>query len=100
MFSIVSGEIDVTVTQQVLEEFGESDCCVDGARLENDINKAIEALNQDEYEVVSVTPIASGKYDHMHEKDYNSATGVGWGYGYGYGYSYTSGVIITAKKIA
>jgi hypothetical protein len=56
----------------------------------------VEKLNQDGFEVVSVTPVTSGDYSW---KTY--AGGVGdssYGHGYGYGYSYTSSLIITARK--
>ena len=70
-----------------------------------DIQYACNELDQKGYEVIKISEITNGMYDHHHDtrKDYsymseNKAYGWGWGYGYGYGYSLTHGVIITAKQ--
>ncbi len=68
---------------------GYSDCKVDGERLAQDIQKAIDELNSDGYEIVSTVPVISGNHK------YGSAGATG---GYGYGYSYTEGIMIIARK--
>jgi hypothetical protein len=65
---------------------------IDGEQLTWDLQKAIAQLNNDGYEIVSVTPVISGY------GTYKAETGA-FGYSYGYGYSYTEGVIIVARKI-
>lgn len=78
---------------------GYSDSIVDDERLTDDLNKVVESLNKDGYELVSVVPITSGIYDYKCEL---KSGGEGYksfgGYGYGYGYSFTSSLIVTAKK--
>ncbi len=70
---------------------GISDCRIDSLRLSKDLANAIETLNNDGYEVVTVTPITSGTYD-------KGIFMIGDG-SYGYGYSYTNSLIVTARKI-
>ncbi|KPD21785.1 hypothetical protein [Idiomarina abyssalis] len=92
------GEKDVVRKEKQWVQTGFSNCVVDSERLSDDLSIAVEKLNQDGFEVVSVTPVTCGNYDW----DFH-AGGVGessYGYGYGYGYSYTSSLIITAKKIS
>ncbi len=69
---------------------------MDGLRLTKDIEVAVAALNEKNYEVVDITPITSGRFNYAHEV-VGVATG-GAGCGYGYGYSFTDGVVITAKR--
>ena len=95
---LFGGEKEVTRKVTEWEQTGYSDCEIDGERLSHDIQKAIEELNRDGYEVVSVTPVTSGQYNYKYET--KALQQSGWGYGYGYGYSYTEGVSIVAKKIA
>ncbi len=59
---------------------------IDGEQLNDDLQIVLEALNNDGYSIVSVTPITSGKDNYRN------------GVGYGYGYSYTEGLIVVAKK--
>ena len=65
---------------------------IDGERLTKEIGEAIEQLNIDGFEIVSLTPVTSGFRDFKYE------TGA-FGYSYGYGYSYTEGIIIVARKV-
>ncbi len=95
------------LTKEVTEwvQTGYSDKWIDGDRLSKDISKAVSKLNNDGYEVISVTPITSGNYsyNYAYKGAYGSGSlieGGGYGYGYGYGYSYTEGVTIIAKKSA
>ncbi|MCF1428151.1 MAG: hypothetical protein LPD71_02870 [Shewanella sp.] len=74
----------------------QSDSLVDGERLSRDIAAAVETLNAQGYEVQSIMPITSGKYDFatMHGSGSMFESG-----GYGYGYSFTQGVTIIARRI-
>jgi hypothetical protein len=92
--------------EKVIEwrQTGWSDSQIDGQRLNEDINEAVNRLNEEGYEVQSILPILSGAYnfEFKYKEAHNSgnlAEGGGWGYGYGYGYSYTEGVTIIAKKM-
>ena len=79
------------------EQTGWSDCEIDGGRLADDIEQAIKLLNEENYEIVTISETISGNYNWSFKtKDVNSG---GAGYGYGYGYSYTEGVTIIAKKV-
>ncbi len=99
------GEKDITRKEKVFQQTGWSDTQIDAKRLAEDLDKAISELNANGYEIISVTPIISGKYQF--EKDYKkgevgfteSKGGWGYGWGYGYGYSYTDSLIVVAKKI-
>jgi hypothetical protein len=64
---------------------GYSDSEIDGERLQQDVQQAVDGLNEEGYDVVSLTPVESGAYNWSPE-------------GYSYGYSYTEGVIILARK--
>ncbi|MGI2259972.1 hypothetical protein [Shewanella sp. GXUN23E] len=75
---------------------GESDSLVDGERLSRDIAAAVETLNTEGYEVQSIMPITSGKYDFAAIHGSGSVFESG---GYGYGYSFTQGVTIIARRI-
>lgn len=93
------GEKDVTKKETQWEQTGWSDCRVDGERLANDLAEVVDGLNNDGYEVVSVTPVTSGSYDWKYEVGSGGAGNNGYGgYGYGYGYSFTNSLIVTAKK--
>ncbi|MEE9354473.1 MAG: hypothetical protein V3U75_02685 [Methylococcaceae bacterium] len=98
---IFGGEKDVTKKESQWVETGSSDCQIDGEKLSIDIQKAIESLNSEGYEVSNILQITSGKHKHETKKDvgYSNTYGWGWGWGYGYGYSYTEGVTIIARKI-
>lgn len=93
------GEKDVTEKVTEWEQTGRSNKQIDGERLSNDIAEAVNTLNQDDYEVVSITPITSGEYDGHYAQQKGGQGWGGSGYGLGYGYSYTEGVTIIAKKV-
>lgn len=91
-------DVDEKIRQKKIVQDGWSDCQIDGKRLNDDINKAIQSLNDDGYEVVSITPITSGNWAFKYEQN-SHTNGNGKGsYGYGYGYSYTEGVMLLASK--
>ena len=91
------GEKDVTTKEERWEQTGWSDCEIDGERLASDIDKAIELLNSEGFEVVSISETTSGNYNWNYRT--GGSANSGWGFGYGYGFSYTEGVTIIAKKI-
>lgn len=67
-----------------------SDCLVDGHKLSEDVEEAINQLSKENFKVVSITPITSGSYEVFSGlSNYN---------GYGYGFSYTEGMLIYAEK--
>ena len=95
------GEKDVTRKETKWEQTGWSDCRIDSQRLAEDLTIAVNALNKERYEILSVTAITSGAYDWNYKTDRFIGQGEGgYGYGYGYGYSYTNSLIIVAKKNA
>lgn len=51
------GSKEITKSQEQWEQTGWSDSEVDGERLSDDLNKAVKKLNNEGYEVISVTPI-------------------------------------------
>jgi len=91
------GEKDVTRKEEKWEQTGWSDCEIDGKKLANDISEAIDGLNSEGYEVVTISETLSGSYDFKWATTGGQSNA---GYGYGYGYSYTEGVTIIAKKRA
>ena len=96
---LFGGEKDVTRKEAKWEQTGWSDSRIDSQRLAQDLSEAVNTLNQEGFEVVSVTPITSGAYDWAYKVDTFMGQGEGgYGYGYGYGYSYTNSLIVTAKK--
>ena len=97
---LFGGEKDITKKVTELQQTGYSDKLIDGERLSVDITHAVDKLNEDGYEVVSVTPLTSGDYSFKWELHRGGHHHGGSGFGYGYGYSYTEGVTIIAKKIA
>jgi len=95
---LFGGEKDVTKKVTKWVETGSSKIEIDGERLAQDIATAVQQLNSEEYEVVSVSEVISGRYDyHWATQGINNG---GHGYGYGYGYSITEGVTIIARKIS
>lgn len=84
----------MTRNEEKWVQTGYSDKEVDTTRLAKDLQEAIENLNKDGYEVISVNDVISGKYNY----DYRKEAGATWGYSYGYGYSYTDGLIVVARK--
>lgn len=93
------GEKEVMTKEKRWEQTGWSDCEIDGGQLSEDLQRAISNLNDEGYEVVSVSPVVSAKYDYRWEQQKGASSWGGSGYGYGYGYSYTEGLTVVAKKI-
>jgi len=93
------GDKDVMTKEKRWEQTGWSDCEVDGGLLAEDLHAAIANLNDEGYEVVSVAPVTSGKYDYRWEEHRGGNSHGGSGYGYGYGFSYTEGFTIVGKRI-
>jgi len=89
------GERAVTRKEMQWVQTGVSDCVIDGTRFARNIQAAIEELNKEGYEVVTVTMTTSGQYDWRQKLSNNPAGGYGWGYGF----SYTSGANIIAKRM-
>lgn len=99
----------VTRREKQRQQTGWSDCEIDGARLAHDVAQAIQQLNAENYEVVSVTDITSGQYRYQYDSSgVRSSKRVmsetekvsgGGSYGFGYGYSYTEGVMIVARRV-
>ena len=96
--SISGYQKEVTKKEQQWEQTGWSDSEIDSVKLSEDLMEAIKQLNNDSYEVISVTPITSGKYNYAHQHD-NIKDGQSYGYGFGYGYSYTNSLIVVSRKI-
>jgi hypothetical protein len=82
---IFGKEIKITrgVSEKVLD--GYSDSKIDGQRLSEDIQKAVDNLNKKGYEVICISEVTSGNYSIGSESVF--------------GYSYTEGVNIIAKKV-
>ncbi|WP_232775143.1 MULTISPECIES: hypothetical protein [unclassified Shewanella] len=77
-----------------------SNCKIDSERLNNDLQQAIETLNEQGYRVMQITTITSGNYhfsDHLSDPHLlgNGVTTEG---GYGYGFSYTDSLVILAEQ--
>jgi hypothetical protein len=88
--------IEIKLTREVSKKVrsGYSDSKIDGQRLSEDIQKAVDNLNKEGYEVICISEVTSGIYNYE-----GSTTHGGGVSGYGYGYSYTEGVNIIAKKV-
>lgn len=93
------GEKDVTTKVEEWQQTGYSDRYIDGERLASDIAKAVSELNNDGFEVVSITPVTSGDYNYQWAHQKGGQHWGGSGYGFGYGYSYTEGMTIVAKEL-
>lgn len=91
---LFGGEKDVTKKVTEWEQTGYSDTEIDGERLSKDLANAVEELNNNGYEIVSVTETTSGRYHWATGPQGN----IG-GWGYGYGYSITEGLVVVAKKV-
>lgn len=92
-------DIEEKIRKREVIQDGWSDCQIDGERLNEDVGRAINKLNREGYEVISITPATSGSWAYKYKQN-SIRNGNGDGsYGYGYGYSYTEGVMILAKKI-
>ncbi|MBM3182362.1 MAG: hypothetical protein FJZ86_18755 [Chloroflexi bacterium] len=88
----LGGESDVTRNEKKWVQTGFSDSEIDTSRLTKDLQEAVERLNKEGYEVVSVTQIISGAHHWAGNKE------MYYSYAYGYGYSYTDGLMVIARK--
>lgn len=104
---LFGGEKEVLRKETQVQQVGWSDSEIDGARLARDVAQAVEALNSDGFEVISMTAVASGSYRYEYKigqitssarvvRDTEAISG-NTGYSYGYGYSYTEGVLLVAR---
>lgn len=73
---------------------GESDVCVDSARLAMDLTAACCELDQYGYDVLQVIDVLNGNYSY----DWRCWERKQSAGGYGYGYSTTAAIVIVAKK--
>jgi len=106
---LLGGQKQVMRKEKQWKQIGWSDCEIDSERLANDLQKAIESLNQEGYLVKSITPVISGAYNYQYKAEGitssprilgdTEAVRGGASYGYGYGYSYTDSLIIHATKL-
>ena len=71
------------------------DDMIDGARISRDIEKALNQLESEEFDVLSITPVISGAYNW---KNYSSSNNGSAHTCASYGYSVTEGVIVIARK--
>ncbi|HBV17519.1 hypothetical protein NG800_010970 [Epilithonimonas ginsengisoli] len=95
-------QVTKRVASQKITGWSESE--IDGERLSNDINNEIEKLSSQNFKIISISPITSGRYNYKFSSqgisssprflsDTEKVSGGG-SYGFGYGYSYTEGVLI------
>ena len=92
-------ETKIMAKEERWEQTGWSDCRIDGPRLAKDLQQAVVNLNQEGYEVVSVTSVASGNYRYQFDQRKGGLLAGGSGFGFGYGHSYTSGFTVVAKRV-
>jgi hypothetical protein len=85
-------ETEVTREEKKWVQEGFSDCIIDGVLLSQELQQAVDQLNNSGFEVISITEIISGHYSWVIE---NKGQG---GAGYGYGFSFTEGLIVLARK--
>jgi hypothetical protein len=80
--------------RQASVEWGKSPCRIDGAKLAQDMKTAMEALQDQGYEILHITEVLSGTYGyHPYSNSSLSAdTAVS------FGWSFLEGVVITARK--
>ena len=66
LFKKTQVEVEVPVFEEQREwvSSGFSDCEVDGERFSKDIGSAIESLDLEGFEVLSITPVLSGSYKY------------------------------------
>ena len=92
---LVDEKIPVYEEKNTWVKTGISDSEIDGEEFSVKINQEIELLAESGYEVISITPITSGRYKYDSDSEHFRDSGAGWGWGYGF--SYTEGVNILAK---
>lgn len=106
--TLFGGEKQVTRAEVRKVPNGKSICKIDGEKLSEDLSTAISSLENDGYEIISITPIISGDFNYEYKsmsldssarmlRETEKLSGSG-GYGYGYGFSYTEGLLVLAKK--
>lgn len=105
---LFGGEKQVTRKEKQWKNTGWSDCEIDGEKLAEDLQKTIEALNQEGYSIKSIISVLSGAYNYQYKAEGitssprilsdTEAVKGGASYGYGYGYSYTESLIVLAAK--
>jgi len=83
---LLGKESIVTRDEKKWVQTGFSNREIDTGRLAKDLQEAIDRLNKDGYEVVSVTEVTSGNCNWS-------------GSGHIYGYSYTDGLMVVARKV-
>lgn len=93
----IFGEKPVTVKKRRWIELNEnSDCLVDGARLAQDMQAAMNSLEEQGFEIIGLSEVLSGQYNwtsYGRSLGNSSAdTCASWGF------SITEGIVITAKK--
>lgn len=89
------GKQPIMAEETKFEPTGTSDCNINVGQLADEIAADVQVLNEEGYEVVTVTPLITGDYDYRTRWSF-------WGCAaadYGYGYSYTKGVVITARRM-
>ena len=89
------GKKEVFRRKKKWKQTGWSDKEIDGMQLAQDIDKVVDELNGQGYEVISITPITSGAYSYKILPTFGSQCDAA----YGYGFSYTKGVVILARKV-
>jgi hypothetical protein len=90
--TLLGGETAVMRDEQKWVQTGFSDCDVDGGLLSQELQQAIDQLNKDGYNVISVAQVISGEYSWKMQGMGNG------GAGYGYGFSFTEGMLVVAHK--
>ena len=96
---LVDEVVPVCEEQQIWEVLNRSDCEIDGRKFSENINQAIAELETEGYEVVSVTPVTSGRYKYYYEHPPLIYVRERGSFGWGYGFSYTEGVNILARLV-
>lgn len=100
--------VDEKTKEKQTVAVGKSDCLIDGRKLSEDIQEAIDEASKNGFSVISITPIASGNWAYETGRisggggsigpHGGSVSSVNGSLGYSYGYSFTSGVLITFGK--
>ncbi|SUH09227.1 membrane protein [Salmonella enterica subsp. enterica] len=71
-------DIEEKIRKKEVVQEGWSDCQVDGERLNEDITRTVDKLNQDGFEVISITPVTSGNWGFKYDSgSINNGTGRG-----------------------
>ena|SRR5688572_18855775 len=97
---LLGWEKQITRKEQRFVQTGNSDTMIDGARLANDIQLTIDQLSDAGFEIVTMTPVISGRWNATNgtftdQGVFLPDVASDW---YAYGYSVTEGVVIVARK--